>query len=56
MFWVVDYAAAAREADLELDEIRVILLGNPVFDTLLLQDFRPLALELPLKISVYSEG
>ena len=50
MFWVVDYAAAAREADLELDEIRVILLGNPVFDTLLLQDCT-----LRLFLSVYSE-
>ena len=56
VFGVVDHAAAARKADLELDETQVILFGNPAVGTLLMQDFMPLALELPLKILVYSEG
>ena len=56
MFGVVDHGAAAHKADLELDETQVILFGNPAVGTLLMQDFRPIALELPLKLLVYSEG
>ena len=56
MFGVVDHGAAAQKADLELDETQVIFFGNPAVGTLLMQDFRPIALELPLKLLVYSEG
>ena len=56
VFGVVDHGAAAHKADLELDETQVILFGNPAVGTLLMQDFRPIALELPLKLLVYSEG
>ncbi|WP_413440359.1 DUF302 domain-containing protein [Synechococcus sp. MIT S1220] len=56
VFGVVDHGAAAQKADLELDETQVILFGNPAVGTLLMQDFRPIALELPLKLLVYSEG
>ena len=56
VFGVVDHAAAARKADLELDETQVILFGNPAVGTLLMQNFRPIALELPLKMLVYREG
>lgn len=56
VFGVVDHGAAAQKADLELDETQVILFGNPAVGTLLMQDFRPIALELLLKLLVYSEG
>lgn len=56
VFGVVDHDAAAQKADLELDETQVILFGNPAVGTLLMQDFRPIALELLLKLLVYSEG
>lgn len=56
VFGVVDHGAAAQKANLELDETQVILFGNPAVGTLLMQDFRPIALELPLKLLVYSEG
>ena len=56
MFGVVDHGAAAQKVNLELDETQVILFGNPAVGTLLMQDFRPIALELPLKLLVYSEG
>ena len=56
VFGVVDHGAAAHKADLELDETQVILFGNPAVGTLLMQDFRPIALELPLKLLVYTEG
>ena len=55
VFGVVDHGAAAHKADLELDETQVILFGNPAVGTLLMQDFRPIALELPLKLLLYSE-
>ena len=56
VFAVVDHGAAALKAGLELDETQVILFGNPAVGTLLMQDFRPIALELPLKLLVYSEA
>ena len=55
VFAVVDHGAAAQNADLELDQTQVILFGNPAVGTLLMQNFRPIALELPLKMLVYSE-
>lgn len=56
VFAVVDHGAAAKNVDLELDETQVILFGNPAVGTLLMQNFRPIALELPLKMLVYREG
>ena len=55
VFGLVDHGAAAQKAHLELDETQVILFGNPAVGTLLMQDFRPIALELPLKLLVYTE-
>ena len=56
VFAVVDHGAAAQKAGLELEETQVILFGNPAVGTLLMQDFRPIALELPLKLLVYSKA
>ena len=56
VFAVVDHGTAAQKAGLELEETQVILFGNPAVGTLLMQDFRPIALELPLKLLVYSEA
>ena len=56
VFAVIDHGAAADQAGLELGDTQVILFGNPTVGTLLMQDARPIALELPLKLLVYSEG
>ena len=55
VFALVDHGAAAQKAGLALRDTQVILFGNPAVGTLLMQDFRPIALELPLKLLVYSE-
>ena len=56
VFAVIDHGAAAQKEDLDLDDTQVILFGNPAVGTVLMQSCRPIALELPLKLLVYSEG
>ena len=56
VFAVVDHSAAADRVGLELGDTQVILFGNPTVGTLLMQDLRPIALELPLKLLVYNQG
>jgi len=56
VFALVDHAAGAREAGLELEDEQVILLGNPRSGTPLMQDDRRIGIELPLRILVWQEG
>ena len=56
VFALVDYAAGAREAGLELEEEQVILFGNPRSGTPLMQDDRRIGIELPLRILVWQVG
>ena len=56
VFALVDHAAGAREAGLELEEEQVILFGNPRSGTPLMQDDRRIGIELPLRILVWQVG
>jgi uncharacterized protein (DUF302 family) len=56
VFALVDHAAGAREAGLELEDERVILFGNPRTGTPLMQDDRRIGIELPLRILVWRVG
>jgi uncharacterized protein (DUF302 family) len=56
VFALVDHAAGAREAGLELENEQVILFGNPRSGTPLMQDDRRIGIELPLRILVWQEG
>ena len=56
VFALVDHAAGAREAGLELEDEQVILFGNPRSGTPLMQDDRRIGIELPLRILVWQEG
>ncbi len=54
-FALVDHAAGAREAGLELEEEQVILFGNPRSGTPLMQADRRIGIELPLRILVWQD-
>jgi uncharacterized protein (DUF302 family) len=56
VFALLDHAAGAREAGLELEDEQVILFGNPRSGTPLMQDDRRIGIELPLRILVWQEG
>jgi uncharacterized protein (DUF302 family) len=56
VFALVDHAAGARKAGLELEDEQVILFGNPRSGTPLMQDDRRIGIELPLRILVWQEG
>jgi uncharacterized protein (DUF302 family) len=56
VFALVDHAAGAREAGLELEDEQVILFGNPRSGTPLMQQDRRIGIELPLRILVWQEG
>ena len=57
VFAEFDHAAAAAEAELELDGELVVVFGNPRAGTPLMQDDPRIGIELPLKILVWeSDG
>lgn len=52
----VDHQANAATADLELPPTTVVIFGNPVAGTPLMQADRRVALDLPQKVLVWQEG
>jgi uncharacterized protein (DUF302 family) len=56
VFARIDHAGAAREAGLELAEEEVVLFGNPISGTPLMQSDRRVGIELPLRILIWREG
>ena len=54
VFAHIDHAEAAREVGLDLRETQVVLFGNPVVGTILMQMNDTVALSLPLKVVVYA--
>jgi uncharacterized protein (DUF302 family) len=57
VFAEFDHAAAAAEAELELDGELVVVFGNPRAGTPLMQDDPRIGIELPLKILAWeSDG
>ena len=56
IFSVIDHAKGAKEVGLTMPNAKVIIFGNPKMGTLLMQDDMSMALDLPLKIAIYSDG
>ncbi len=55
IFAEYDHAQNAEKVDLQLNPTRVIVFGNPLVGTKLMQQNQYLALELPLKVVVYQD-
>jgi len=55
IFALIDHAAGAREAGLELEDEQVILFGSPMAGTPLMQADRRIGIELPLRMLVWRE-
>ncbi len=56
VFALIDQRAEAQAAGLELRETQLIIFGNPAAGTAVMQAAPLAALDLPLKILVWSEG
>jgi CubicO group peptidase (beta-lactamase class C family)/uncharacterized protein (DUF302 family) len=51
-----DHDANARQAGLALRPTRVVVFGNPAVGTKLMQDSQPVALDLPLRLSIWQDA
>jgi uncharacterized protein (DUF302 family) len=56
VFAVIDQRAEARAVDLDLRETTLVVFGNPVAGTPLMQAVPLAALDLPLKVLVWADG
>jgi len=54
VFALIDHAAAAREAGLQLADEQVLVFGNPRAGTALMQDDPRVGIELPLRMLVWA--
>ncbi|WP_440997915.1 DUF302 domain-containing protein [Arhodomonas sp. SL1] len=55
VFAVIDHAAGAREAGMELPPTRLVIFGNPKVGTQLMHCDRSTAIDLPMKMLVWAE-
>jgi uncharacterized protein (DUF302 family) len=55
LFTVVDHSGEARRVGLELRETKVVIFGNPLTGTPIMQAAPLAALDLPLKILVWDD-
>ncbi|MFK3984272.1 DUF302 domain-containing protein [Micromonospora sp. NPDC050397] len=53
---VVDHAAAARKAGLEMPDTQVLIFGNPQVGTPLMQTCPEIAIDLPIRVMVRDDG
>lgn len=56
LFARIDHAAAARGVGLELADEEVVLFGNPLGGTPLMQEDRRVGIELPMRMLVWREA
>jgi uncharacterized protein (DUF302 family) len=56
VFTIIDHKKGADKVKLELSDTKVILFGNPKLGTKLMQRDPLVALDLPMKVLVYSEN
>ena len=56
VFAVIDHSGAAQEAGLALRDTKVVLFGSPQAGTPVMEAFPLVALDLPLKVLVFSDG
>jgi uncharacterized protein (DUF302 family) len=55
VFTVIDHKANAANVNMQLNESKLIIFGNPRVGTLLMQEDMTIALDLPLRILVYAD-
>lgn len=51
-----DHDGNARQASLQLRPTKVLVFGNPAVGTRLMQSSQPVALDLPLRVSIWEDG
>ncbi|TNG00580.1 MAG: DUF302 domain-containing protein [Gammaproteobacteria bacterium] len=51
----VNHAAAAHKADLQLRPTEILIFGNPLLGTPLMQSSQSISLDLPLRIAVWED-
>jgi uncharacterized protein (DUF302 family) len=56
VFAIIDQAAEARNAGLELRPTTLVLFGNPIAGTKVMEAAPLVALDLPLKVLVWADG
>ena len=56
VFTIIDHKKGADKVKMELSDTKVILFGNPKLGTKLMQRDPLVALDLPMKVLVYSEN
>ncbi len=55
LFTIIDHKKGAKKADMTLSDTKVILFGNPKMGTKIMQKDPLTALDLPIRVLVYSE-
>jgi len=56
IFGIIDHNQNARDVNLELQQSKLIIFGNPMVGTKMMRRDIRVGLELPLKILVYEDG
>ena len=56
IFAEIDHQANAKSADLEMPASRVLIFGNPVAGTKLMQKDIAMSLDLPLRLAIVDDG
>ncbi|WP_296340707.1 serine hydrolase [Reyranella sp.] len=56
VFATFDHSANAQQAGMQLRPTKVLVFGNPKVGTKLMQDNQAVALDLPLRLSVWEDG
>ncbi len=56
VFATFDHSANAQQAGMQLRPTKVLVFGNPKVGTKLMQDNQAIALDLPLRLSVWEDG
>ena len=56
IFTLIDHAAGAQKAGMQLAPYQVLLFGNPKLGTLLMQAKPAVGLDLPMKIAIWQDG
>lgn len=56
LFAVIDHQEGAKKAGLEMNEATVVLFGNPKIGTPIMNANPRAALDLPIKVLIWSEG
>ena len=56
VFARIDHAQGARSIDVELDDMQVVIFGNPAIGTPIIASEPTAGLDLPLRVLIYDDG